>query len=105
MALAKKFSVNLDAELQEALSAYAAGMGMTPSQAVRVLLAQALRESTESSQGAFRAAAYREGALLAVGRMRAHFNQAMHSLMERTMADIDAPAALPRLGEDDSGEA
>lgn len=75
-------SIRLDVPTREALEAYREKNGMSFSQALRVLLALALREEGESSDVAFRAAAFREGVVSGAAAVSVHVQKALSAAMD-----------------------
>lgn len=80
--LSEKKSLRLDVPTLEALEEYRERNGMSFSQALRVLLALALREEGESSDAAFRAAAFREGVLSGVASVSVHVQKAVKAALD-----------------------
>jgi hypothetical protein len=67
--------VRLDASLRDQLAGFMSANEFTASQAVRVLLRLALRQSGEDPQAVLRAALVREGLLKGLGDFKRKLNQ------------------------------
>lgn len=79
-------TVRLDAPTRDALGEYMAANGMNLSQAVRVLLALALRDENESPDKAFRAAAFREGVTAGAAKL----SEVVQDSIKRALGDMEA---------------
>jgi len=69
--------VRLDENTRTELQKYMQLNNMTLSQALRMLLALALRDETTNPELAFRAAAFREGLVLGVAQVREKLSEAL----------------------------
>lgn len=84
----KKLSVRLDEPTRAAISEYATANGMNTSQAVRVLLALAMR-GEQDADTAFRQAVFKEGVILGLARLREHFTSEVQGMARRALAGLE----------------
>lgn len=80
----EKLSVRLDPETRQQIRSVMRESGMTCSQAVRMMLALGA-EREGKLDAAFKAAAYREGVMFSVGKIRASFETAVR----KALGDLD----------------
>jgi hypothetical protein len=88
----ERINVRLDVPTRGALGSYLAANRMTISQGVRVLLALALREDSESPERALRAAAFREGLVAGIAEIRNRVTTAIRLSIEAALAELERRA-------------
>lgn len=84
----QRISVRLDEETRTQLRAYMLQNQMTVSQSIRVLLALSLRDENVSPEGAFRAAAFREGLILGVSKIREKLTRATQDAVASALGEL-----------------
>ena len=72
------------------MSAYMEQNGMTTSQAVRMLLALALREEGQSPDQVIHRAAFREGVQLGVSKLKEKFTTSVQQAVSEALGEMDA---------------
>lgn len=82
-------SVRLDDETRAALARYTEANEMKVSQAVRVLLALALREEGASGDETFRRAAFREGIQAGVATIKEKFTSSVALAVTAALGEMD----------------
>lgn len=75
-------SIRLDADTRAALTKYMQGTGMTFSQAMRVLLALALREESQSADIVVRSAAFKEGVRAGIAALSSRTHEIVQTVMQ-----------------------
>jgi antitoxin component of RelBE/YafQ-DinJ toxin-antitoxin module len=84
-----KVSFRLDADTRVALAAWMDANAMNISQALRMLVATALRENHETYDMAFTKAAFREGVIAGIATFREKLATLTHTAVEKAFSNLD----------------